>query len=92
MFEAASAPPFYTDLYNFKDGAQNDIFIDSYARLPTPSPDNTDIPTPLSHDGNSSGGESNKTPPGESPNPNNGQPSVQPHSNFWYIPSFHKLL
>ncbi|KAJ3978495.1 hypothetical protein F5890DRAFT_1597425 [Lentinula detonsa] len=38
MFEGAHAPPFYTDLYNFIDGAQNDIFEDSYIQIPTPSP------------------------------------------------------
>ncbi|KAI0078821.1 hypothetical protein K474DRAFT_812386 [Panus rudis PR-1116 ss-1] len=47
MFEGAFAPPFYTDLYNFKDGAQDDIFVDSYTSLPTPSPDNTIIPSPV---------------------------------------------
>ncbi|KAG6830510.1 hypothetical protein H0H92_000351 [Tricholoma furcatifolium] len=38
MFEGAFSPPVYNDLYNFLDGAQNDIFIDSYATLPDPSP------------------------------------------------------
>ncbi|KAJ3711352.1 hypothetical protein C8R42DRAFT_689393 [Lentinula raphanica] len=38
MFEGAHAPPFYTDLYNFLDGAQNDIFQDSYIHIPDPSP------------------------------------------------------
>ncbi|KAF5375958.1 hypothetical protein D9615_008151 [Tricholomella constricta] len=38
MFEAASTPPVYNDLYNFLDGAQDDIFQDSYADLPDPSP------------------------------------------------------
>ena len=37
MFEGTYAPPYYTDLYNFKDGAQNDIFVDSYV-LPMPDP------------------------------------------------------
>ncbi|THH29437.1 hypothetical protein EUX98_g4761 [Antrodiella citrinella] len=42
MFEGQYAPPFYNDLYNFKDGAQNDIFENSYPNgLPTPSPNNT---------------------------------------------------
>lgn len=47
MFEGEYAPPFYTDLYNFKDGAQSDIFVDSYVEIPTPSADQTIIPTPL---------------------------------------------
>ncbi|KAI0709939.1 hypothetical protein C8Q76DRAFT_85190 [Earliella scabrosa] len=47
MFEGEYAPPFYTDLYNFKDGAQNDIFVDSYATIPPPSADQTVVPTPL---------------------------------------------
>ncbi|EJF64694.1 hypothetical protein BD309DRAFT_569379 [Dichomitus squalens] len=46
MFEGTYAPPFYTDLYNFKDGAQNDIFADSYASIPPPSPSQTAVPTP----------------------------------------------
>ncbi|KAI0749618.1 hypothetical protein C8Q80DRAFT_635313 [Daedaleopsis nitida] len=47
MFEGTYAPPYYLDLYNFKDGAQNDIFVDSYADIPVPSPDQTVVPTPL---------------------------------------------
>ncbi|KAJ7432516.1 hypothetical protein B0H11DRAFT_2125771 [Mycena galericulata] len=38
MFEGTYAPPFYTDLYEFRDGPQDDIFQDSYAFLPDPSP------------------------------------------------------
>ena len=49
MFEGTYAPPFYTDLYNFRDGAQNDIFLDSYADIPPPSPDSTAVPTPIAH-------------------------------------------
>jgi len=46
MFEGPFAPPFYTDLYNFRDGAQNDIFVDSYiGSIPTPSPNQTQLPT-----------------------------------------------
>src|SRR5262245_34808232 len=44
MFEDTYAPPFYTDLYNFKDGAQDDIFEDSYDVLPVPGPEQTTIP------------------------------------------------
>ncbi|KAK7690987.1 hypothetical protein QCA50_006090 [Cerrena zonata] len=82
MFEGEHSPPFYMDLYNFKDGAQNDIFVDSYAELPTPSPNNTDIPTLLPHDNDtsttSSSGNTNTT----SPNPNSDdQPIGRPHSN-----------
>lgn len=36
MFEGEHAPPVYNDLYNFADGAQNDIFEDSYKTLPQP--------------------------------------------------------
>ncbi|KAI0775035.1 hypothetical protein BD413DRAFT_603061 [Trametes elegans] len=47
MFEGTYAPPFYLDLYNFKDGAQDDIFVDSYPDgLPPPSPNSTFVPTP----------------------------------------------
>ncbi|KAJ7183281.1 hypothetical protein C8R46DRAFT_1209440 [Mycena filopes] len=38
MFEDTYSPPFYTDLYQFRDGAQDDIFEDSYTFLPDPSP------------------------------------------------------
>ncbi|KAI0833672.1 hypothetical protein BC628DRAFT_1308198 [Trametes gibbosa] len=44
MFEGTYAPPFYTDLYNFRDGAQNDIFVDSYAEIPPPSANSTVVP------------------------------------------------
>lgn len=45
MFEGDFAPPFYTDLYNFLDGAQNDIFEDSYiGPIPTPGPNQTLLP------------------------------------------------
>ncbi|KAI0806134.1 hypothetical protein BC629DRAFT_1485399 [Irpex lacteus] len=47
MFEGYYSPPFYTDLYNFKDGAQNDIFVDSYDEIPPPSANSTVIPTPV---------------------------------------------
>ncbi|CDO76983.1 hypothetical protein BN946_scf184298.g10 [Trametes cinnabarina] len=48
MFEGTYSPPFYLDLYNFKDGAQNDIFVDSYPNgLPAPSPNSTFVPTPF---------------------------------------------
>ncbi|PPQ83501.1 hypothetical protein CVT25_006991 [Psilocybe cyanescens] len=38
MFEGTFSPPVYNDLYNFADGAQDDIFIDSYTQLPDPAP------------------------------------------------------
>ncbi|KAI1797408.1 hypothetical protein LXA43DRAFT_878023 [Ganoderma leucocontextum] len=45
MFEGTYAPPFYTDLYNFKNGAQNDIFVDSYVLpMPEPSANQTAVP------------------------------------------------
>ncbi|KAM5544533.1 hypothetical protein V8D89_001431 [Ganoderma adspersum] len=45
MFEGTYAPPYYTDLYNFKDGAQNDIFVDSYVLpMPEPSANQTALP------------------------------------------------
>ncbi|KAH9902607.1 hypothetical protein C8Q73DRAFT_11878 [Cubamyces lactineus] len=48
MFEGTYSPPFYLDLYNFKDGAQDDIFVDSYPNgLPAPSPNSTFVPTPF---------------------------------------------
>ncbi|KAH9847531.1 hypothetical protein C2E23DRAFT_907078 [Lenzites betulinus] len=48
MFEGTYSPPFYLDLYNFKDGAQDDIFVDSYPNgIPPPSPNSTVVPTPF---------------------------------------------
>lgn len=38
MFEGDYSPPTYGDRYNFLDGAQDDIFEDSYDNLPDPSP------------------------------------------------------
>ncbi|KAI0046343.1 hypothetical protein FA95DRAFT_1560219 [Auriscalpium vulgare] len=35
MFEGTYTPPVYNDLYNFRDGAQNDIFSNSTAAPPT---------------------------------------------------------
>ena len=43
MFEGTFSPPVYNDLYNFLDGAQNDIFVDSYVSIPTPGP-NAPVP------------------------------------------------
>jgi hypothetical protein len=46
MFEGLMAPPYYNDLYNFADGAQEDIFADSYDfPLPSPSVNGTAVPT-----------------------------------------------
>jgi hypothetical protein len=44
MFEGTYSPPFYNDLYNFLDGAQSDIFQDSYSSIPTPGPNQTVLP------------------------------------------------
>jgi hypothetical protein len=44
MFEGTFSPPFYTDLYNFRDGAQNDIFRDSYVSIPVPGPNQSALP------------------------------------------------
>ncbi|PFH47251.1 hypothetical protein AMATHDRAFT_77284 [Amanita thiersii Skay4041] len=38
MFEGPFSPPVYNDLYNFRDGAQDDIFQDSYVTIPEPAP------------------------------------------------------
>ena len=63
MFEGTYAPPFYTDLYNFKDGAQDDIFVDSYAEIPTPSANQTVVPTPLEPSSTSGATTSSSVPP-----------------------------
>lgn len=49
MNEGYYSPPFYNDLYNFKDGAQDDIFVDSYVNVPPPSPDSDAVPSPVSY-------------------------------------------
>ncbi|PPQ63558.1 hypothetical protein CVT24_004855 [Panaeolus cyanescens] len=38
VFEGDHSPPVYNDRYNFLDGAQDDIFVDSYDSIPDPSP------------------------------------------------------
>ena len=38
MFEGTFSPPVYNDRYNFLDGPQDDIFIDSYLSIPNPAP------------------------------------------------------
>jgi len=62
MFEGSFSPPVYNDLYNFLDGAQNDIFQDSYSFLPDPSPT---APLPvlanLTSTSSSGGGNANST-------------------------------
>ena len=61
MFEGTFSPPVYNDRYNFLDGAQNDIFIDSYLSIPQPAPNapmplladvsaKSAIPTPVTSD------------------------------------------
>jgi hypothetical protein len=47
MFEGTFSPPVYNDLYNFLDGAQDDIFVDSYVSIPDPAP-NAAMPVPAS--------------------------------------------
>ena len=44
MFEGEYAPPYYLDLYGFLDGAQDDIFEDSFLSIPTPGPNQTTLP------------------------------------------------
>jgi len=44
MNEGTYSPPSYTDLYNFRDGPQDDIFQNSYDSIPAPSPNQTTIP------------------------------------------------
>lgn len=95
MFEDAFAPPFYTDLYNFKDGAQDDIFLDSYAEIPPPSPDSTAVPTPIHHSTGASSGITSSSPnaasssvdasPGSCPNTDDSRTG---NSKTWYALSF----
>ncbi|EGN99286.1 hypothetical protein SERLA73DRAFT_182223 [Serpula lacrymans var. lacrymans S7.3] len=54
MFEGTYSPPFYLDLYNFRDGAQNDIFQNSYSSMPVPSANQTVLPVLASLPGGNS--------------------------------------
>ncbi|KXN89494.1 hypothetical protein AN958_05656, partial [Leucoagaricus sp. SymC.cos] len=54
MFEGDHSPPVYNDLYNFADGPQDDIFMDSYAEKPAPGivaplPAFADLPSIVKH-------------------------------------------
>ena len=60
MFEGNFSPPVYNDLYNFLDGAQNDIFIDSYVSIPTPAP-NASVPVLANLSGTNSSSTSSTT-------------------------------
>lgn len=78
MNEGTFSPPSYTDLYNFRDGAQDDIFQNSYDSIPAPSPNQTDIPT-LRSSPNNTGmpalPSSSSIPPCNSPAPNDAYPT-----------------
>ena len=73
MFEDPFHPPFYLDLYNFLDGAQNDIFVDSYVgTLPIPGPNQTVIPQLAQI---SPGGSGNSSASTSVPSPTAGTPA-----------------
>jgi len=84
MNEDTYAPPFYTDLYNFRDGAQNDIFENSYDSIPVPSPNQTVIPNLRVSPGNSGmpalPSSSSGVP--SSPTPSNGYPTPSPSNSI----------
>lgn len=69
MFEGTFSPPVYNDLYNFLDGAQNDIFTDSYDSIPTPAP-NASLPVLSKLTG------SNSSSTTSTPNPNSNSTST----------------
>jgi hypothetical protein len=60
MFEGTFSPPVYNDIYNFINGAQDDIFTDSYASIPTPSP-NASMPVLSNLSGTNSSSTSSTT-------------------------------
>jgi len=60
MFEGTFSPPVYNDIYNFINGAQNDIFTDSYTSIPTPSP-NASMPVLSNLSGTNSSSTSSTT-------------------------------
>jgi hypothetical protein len=67
MFEGNFSPPVYNDLYNFLDGAQNDIFTDSYTSIPTPAP-NASLPVLSNLSGTNSSSSSIPSTPNSNPN------------------------
>ena len=89
MFEGYYSPPFYTDLYNFEDGAQNDIFLDSYRSIPTPSPNSTIVPTPsVQPTGVSSSSDPSQTPSSVSPSASaNSSIPITGKPQQWYVVS-----
>lgn len=82
MNEGTYSPPFYTDLYNFRDGAQNDIFQNSYDSIPPPSPNQTVIPQLINSPNNTSGmpalPSSSSLTPSSSISPSSVPPSPMP--------------
>jgi hypothetical protein len=48
MFEGYYSPPLLNDLYNFRDGAQNDIFDGDYNKT-TPTPSSNLAASPSNH-------------------------------------------
>ena len=72
MFEGNFSPPVYNDLYNFLDGAQSDIFIDSYVSIPTPAP-NASVPVLSNLSGTNSSSTSSTT---STSNPNSNSTST----------------
>jgi len=92
MFEDTFAPPFYNDLYDFLDGAQNDIFQDSYVgSIPTPGPNQTALPVLAQNLPNGPSSTSASTPSSTSSNGLNPSTSTVPSpSQFpilkqWYV-------
>jgi hypothetical protein len=88
MFEGTYSPPFYTDLYNFRDGAQNDIFVDSYSSIPPPSATQTLTPTPLSVSPSTTS-TSVSVPIPSSSTPVIGSPT--PNAGTWFVDEFFSL-
>jgi len=92
MFEDTFAPPFYTDLYDFLDGAQNDIFQDSYVgSIPTPGPNQTILPVlaqnlPNGPSSTSTSAPSPSSSNGANPNAGNVPSASQvPILKQWYV-------
>ncbi|KAI0703782.1 hypothetical protein BC835DRAFT_1317579 [Cytidiella melzeri] len=81
MFEGYYSPPFYNDLYNFQDGAQDDIFVDSYTDIPSPSPNSTIVPAPVTSP-------ITVVPSTSTSSTNANSPTASLRASMWYVLCF----
>jgi len=101
MFEGTFSPPVYNDRYNFLDGAQDDIFIDSYLSIPNPAPNavmpilaDVSAKSPIPTTSNNNNSTTNPNPNTCTPKSNsstskaNSSPPTNPNSDSDYSNSY----